>query len=85
MIEIATDLQTPVCLANERVFCGITFTNRGDSEETLAWAGAQVHCQAVVREDVVRIDTASLPPISPSTDTTFVPNRGIYRKTLFVL
>lgn len=75
-LEVSADLHTPICLTSERVTCTITFTNCGANEETLAWAGAQLHCQAVVREEVVRVEQMDLPPVSPSTDTTFVPNRG---------
>lgn len=80
MIEVVGKLHSPVCLDTERVSCTVTFTNRGESSETVAWAGAQVHCQACVREDVVKIDPNQMPSSSPSpsTHTTFVPNRGRY-------
>ena len=65
-----------VYLAGEKLSCTITFTNHSSVEETIAWAGAQLHCQACFREDVVRVDSSHLPPQSPSTNTTFVPNRG---------
>ncbi len=76
-IQVSANLHSPVCLASERVSCTVTFTNFGASEETLAWAGAQVHCQAVFREEAIKVDAFNLPPISPGTNTTFVPNRGV--------
>ena len=89
MIEVVANLHTPVCLASERVSCTITFTNHGETEETIAWAGAQVHCQACFREDVVKVDPTQIHSISPgpSTDTTFIPNRGTYMciHILFIL
>ena len=66
-----------VYLAGERLACTITFSNQGTSAETIAWAGAQIHCQACVREDIVRLDEA--PPSShshTSAETAFIPNRG---------
>ncbi|XP_064390826.1 RAB6A-GEF complex partner protein 2-like [Halichondria panicea] len=81
-LQVSADLHSPVCLASQRVFCSITFTNRGVTEETLAWAGAQVHCQAVFREEIIKMDSSLLLPISPNTGTTFIPNRGEKGHTL---
>jgi len=77
MLELRAELQgVGVYLAGEWVSCAITFTNQGEGEETLAWAGAQVHCQCCYRENVVRVDTLQLPHRSPNTETAFIPNRG---------
>ena len=77
MTELTAELQgCGVYLAGESVSCVITFTNRGNVEETLAWVSAQIHCQACFREDVVNFNSSKLSPRSPATDTAFVPNRG---------
>jgi hypothetical protein len=66
-----------VYLANERLTCTIVFANLGTTPETIAWAGAQIHCQACVREDIVKLDSLQLSARShTSTETAFVPNRG---------
>lgn len=79
-ILVAVDLEgCGVLLANERLSCSITFSNQGSSSETVAWASAQIHCQACFREDIVQL-TGSQPDSakSPSsTETAFIPNRGI--------
>ena len=78
MVEVISELRgCGVYLAGERISCMITFTNRGNADETLAWVSAQIHCQACFREDVVLVNNSTkLSPRSPATDTTFVPNRG---------
>ena len=77
MTELTAEVQDcGVYLAGESVSCVITFDNRGDEEETLAWVSAQIHCQACFREDVVNFDSSKFSPRSPATDTAFVPNRG---------
>ena len=66
-------------MPGEKLVASVTFTNEAAGAATVAWAGAQIHCQLVCREDVVRTDLGSLVvPVSPatSTDTTFIPNRG---------
>ena len=67
-------------MPGEKLVASITFTNEAAVTATVAWAGAQIHCQLVCREDVVRTaDLGSLVvPTSPaaSTDTSFIPNRG---------
>lgn len=69
-----------VYLANERLTCSITFTNTGPAAETLAWAGAQIHCQACAREDIVQLDVLQSAGRSrTSTETAFVPNRGAWQ------
>ena len=77
-ILVSTELHgCGVYLANERLSCTITFSNQGPSTETIAWVGAQVHCQACVREDIVKLDIVPLSGHSlTSTETAFVPNRG---------
>lgn len=78
-ILVATELHgCGVYLANERLTCTITFTNLGSASETIAWAGAQIHCQACVREDIVQLNSLQATGRSlTSTDTAFVPNRGV--------
>lgn len=85
MTEVTAELQgCGVYLSGESVSCVITFTNRGNLEETLAWVSAQIHCQGCFREDVVNFTNSSkLSPRSPATDTAFVPNRG--RKHLIMV
>ena len=76
-MEVIAELQgCGVYLTGESVSCMISFTNRGNVEETLAWASAQIHCQACFRDDVINFDSSKLSPKSPATDTAFVPNRG---------
>ena len=76
-IVVSADLRgSGVLLAHERLTCNIAFANQGSSSETIAWAGAQIHCQVCVREDIVQ-PLSSLSLQSPSnTETAFVPNRG---------
>lgn len=78
-VEVATELHgCGVYLANERLSCTVTFTNLGSSSETIAWAGAQIHCQACVREDIVQLNSLQVSsPSHTSTETAFVPNRGV--------
>lgn len=78
-VVVTTELHgCGVYFANERLSCTITFTNLGSTSETIAWAGAQIHCQACVREDIVKLDTIQVSsPSQTSTETTFVPNRGV--------
>lgn len=72
-----------VYLANERLNCTITFTNQGSSAETVAWVGAQIHCQACVREDIVKLDASQISTQSHSSaETAFIPNRGCSRDAL---
>ena len=63
----------------------ISFTNHGSVEETVAWASAQIHCQACFRDDVVNFVCSKFSPKSPATDTTFVPNRGIFLLSIVIL
>ena len=78
MIEVAVELLgCGVYFPGEQVTCTVAFTNHGGSSETIAWAGAQLHCQYCCREDVVSVDPSHLPPRSPGTDTAFIPNRGV--------
>lgn len=63
-----------VYLAGERVSCTITLSNNGNSLRTIAWMGAQVHCQCSYRQDL-KLGGPSAAMSSPITDTTFVPNR----------
>lgn len=65
-----------VYLAGERVSCTITLTNNGTGTKTIAWMGAQLHCQCSHRRDLKLGGTTSTTVSSPITDTTFVPNRG---------
>lgn len=77
MVEVCAELQgSGAYLAGEWVNCAISFTNHSPSAETVAWAGAQLHCQHYCRESVVRVDSAFLSLPSPVTNTAFVPNRG---------
>ena len=77
MVEVRAELQGPgVYLAGESVGCAISFSNHSGLEETIAWAGAQLHCQCCLREDVVRGDSGEHTLKSPVTNTTFIPNRG---------
>ena len=78
-IVVTSDIRgCGVFLANERLTCSIIFSNQGSSAETIAWAGAQIHCQACVREDVVQLEPSNISVQSPtSTETAFVPNKGL--------
>lgn len=77
MIEVRAELQgLGVYLAGEWVTCVITFTNQGSTEETVAWAGAQLHCQFYCREDIVRVTKTHHHLPSPANDTAFYPNKG---------
>ena len=65
-------------MPGEKLVASVTFTNEGAAVATVAWAGAQLHCQLVCREDVVKTDLGSMLSTSPAacTDTSFIPNRG---------
>ena len=80
MVEARVEIHGPgICMPGEKLVASITFTNEAAVAATVAWAGAQLHCQLVCREEAVRADLGSLVvPVSPaaSTDTSFIPNRG---------
>ena len=79
MVEVRVEIHgLGVCMPGEKLTASVTFTNGDAVEATVAWAGAQLHCQMVCREDVVRTDLGSVVPTSPATctDTSFIPNRG---------
>lgn len=77
-IVVAAELQgCGVYLAHDRLTCSISFANQGSSAETVAWVGAQLHCQVCVREDIVKVDVSPTSSHSlTGTETAFVPNRG---------
>ena len=78
-IVLSTELHgCGVYLINERLSCTITFTNQGTETETVAWVGAQIHCQACVREDIVQLQPSIQSPTS--NETAFIPNRGLVDK-----
>lgn len=79
MVEVRVEIHgRGVCMPGEKLIASVTFTNEAAAVATVAWAGAQLHCQLVCREDVVKTDLDSLVPTSPAacTDTAFIPNRG---------
>lgn len=65
-------------MPGEKLVASVTFTNEAATVATVAWAGAQLHCQLVCREDVIKTELTSLISTSPAacTDTAFIPNRG---------
>jgi len=77
MVELIVDLvERATFLAGEKLLCRITFRNTSQSlSETVAWASAQLHCQCLYREELIKTPLDVLP--SPATDTAFVPNKGI--------
>ena len=76
MVELAVDLiERATFLAGEKLLCQITFRNTNKSvSETVAWASAQLHCQCLYREELIKTPLDVLP--SPANDTAFVPNKG---------
>ena len=66
-------------MPGEKLVASVTFTNEAATVATVAWAGAQLHCQLVCREDVIKTELTSLISTSPAacTDTAFIPNRGM--------
>lgn len=76
MVELAVDLiERATFVAGEKLSCRITFRNTSkSSSETVAWASAQLHCQCLYREELIKtpLDVVQ----SPATDTAFVPNKG---------
>ena len=80
MVEVRVEISGQgTFMPGEKLVASVTFTNEAAAAATVAWAGAQIHCQLVCREDVVKADASSLVvPVSPaaSTDTSFIPNRG---------
>ena len=75
-VTVTTELHgCGVYLINERLSCTITFSNQGTEKETIAWVGAQIHCQACAREDIVQLQLAVQSPTS--TETAFVPTNGV--------
>lgn len=78
MVELAVDLiDRATFLAGEKLSCRVTFRNTNKSQsETVAWASAQLHCQCLYREELIKTPLDVLP--SPATDTAFVPNKGLY-------
>lgn len=59
-----------------------------DTEEVLAWASAQIHCQCTVDDALVKFpSTASQEELATaSQDTSFLPCKGrnIYSFSLFI-
>lgn len=68
-------------VAGDSLHCQLIFNNKESEPQTIAWVGAQIHCQRLVRESVVKI-RASEQLSSPITDTAFFPNRGMYFHTI---
>jgi len=81
MVELTVDLlEKATFLAGEKLSCQIIFRNTNDTQsETVAWASAQIHCQCLYREELVKTPLDTLQ--SPANDTAFVPNKGT---TVFV-
>ena len=77
VIEVKAELQgVGSFLAGERISAVVTFSNKGGREDTVAWAGAQLHCQCSWKGDLVNLSSLQPPLLSPATETAFVPNRG---------
>ena len=77
MVEVRVEIQgNGVFMPGEKLSAAISFTNESAAVATVAWAGAQLHCQLICREDLVKLDLNSLAPLSPVTNTAFIPNRG---------
>ena len=82
MVEVRVEINGHgVHMPGEKLVASITFTNEAAAVATVAWAGAQLHCQLVCREDLVKPDLNSLVSTSPAacSDTAFIPNRGTPR------
>ncbi|XP_011410006.1 PREDICTED: RAB6A-GEF complex partner protein 2-like [Amphimedon queenslandica] len=62
-------------VAGDTLQCQLIFSNKDTSPQTIAWVGAQIHCQRLVRESVLKLK-ASEQLSSPITETAFFPNRG---------
>lgn len=64
-------------LCGEKLSCHVKFENISSEDQSLAWAGAQLHCQCTYREDLV---IPSSPPqsagLNPATQTAFIPSKG---------
>ena len=65
-----------VYVAGDSLYSSLSFHNKSSEPQTIAWVGAQIHCQCVVREAVVKLKEKEQVS-SPVSDTAFFPNRGI--------
>lgn len=76
MVELSVKVEGGgVLVAGETIQCLLFFTNTSKETQTIAWVGAQLHCQCLVRPEVVKLK--ELTQISsPVNDTAFFPNRG---------
>ena len=67
-----------VMVAGETFSCLLTFNNTSAHTQTVAWAGAQLHCQCYFKKDVVKLPSreGEKSVSSPVTSTAFFPSRG---------
>ena len=73
-------IESSVMVAGELFSCQLSFTNTSNRIQTVAWAGAQLHCQCCYKRDVVKLPASNggkAELSSPVTSTAFFPNRGV--------
>ena len=78
-MELKVTIESSVVVAGETFSCRLSFTNTTTQTQTVAWAGAQLHCQCCHKKDVVKLPAengAKAGLSSPVTSTAFFPNRG---------
>lgn len=78
MVELTVSVESGVMVAGETFSCLLNFANTSAHPQTVAWAGAQLHCQCNFKKDVVRLPSRerNKSVSSPVTTTAFFPSRG---------
>ena len=79
-MELKVSIESSVMVAGELFSCQLSFTNTSNRIQTVAWAGAQLHCQCCYKRDVVKLPASNggkAELSSPVTSTAFFPNRGV--------
>lgn len=86
MVEVTVKVEgSGVFVAGDNLHCQLTFHNSQSDPQTIAWVGAQIHCQRLVRESVLKLNLSDLQLSSPISDTAFFPNRGNCIVIVFVV
>ena len=78
MVEVTVKVEGEgAYVAGDNLYCTLTFHNSHSEPQTLAWVGAQIHCQCLTKESLVKLKQSKEKPSTPVNDTSFFPNKGI--------
>lgn len=76
MVEVTVRVEESAFVAGDNIHCTLTFHNSHSEPQTIAWVGAQLHCQCLTKESLVKLKNQEKPS-TPVTSTAFFPNRGM--------